>query len=125
MVVRTFYVTHLLCCMHLCFHPAHRCPISFFLLHLLLGDPLQLGPVVLSKIAMEYGLGESYLERLMNRFPYSRDPEGFPKTAGYNPKLVTKLVYNYRSLPDILSIPSKLFYNSELIPTVTKAKNWI
>lgn len=83
-----------------------------------LGDPLQLGPVVNSKIAVEFGLADSFLERLMNRFPYSRDPVGFPETGGYDPKLVTKLVYNYRSLPDILAIPSKLFYNTELIPTV-------
>lgn len=81
---------------------------------------MQLGPVVLSKIAEQYGLAESYLERLMNRFPYARDPQGFPESGGYDPKLVTKLVYNYRSLPDILAVPSKLFYNSELIPMVDK-----
>lgn len=102
--------------------PEAMIPLSFLDVSsgqaILAGDPLQLGPVVLSRLAAEYGLAESYLERLMNRFPYTRDPQGFPETGGYDPRLVTKLVYNYRSLPDILAIPSKLFYNSELTPTV-------
>lgn len=85
---------------------------------MILGDPQQLGPVIMSKVAAEYGLAESYLERLLNRFPYERDPEGFPNTGGYDPRLVTRLVYNYRSLPEILELPSSLFYNSELKPTV-------
>lgn len=83
------------------------------------GDPMQLGPVVLCRIAAQCGLSESYLERLINRFPYTRDPEGFPDTLGYDPKLVTKLVYNYRALPDILGLYSQLFYNGELIDTVS------
>nr|XP_023014733.1 probable RNA helicase armi [Leptinotarsa decemlineata] len=85
---------------------------------ILAGDPLQLGPVILSKIASECGLNESYLERLINRFPYVRDPEGFPDTFGYDPRLVTKLLYNYRSLPDILSLYNSLFYENELISTI-------
>lgn len=82
------------------------------------GDPMQLGPVVLSLLAAHYGLEESLLERLINRFPYARDPEGFPKSCGYDPRLITKLIYNYRSLPDLLKLPSLLFYNDDLIPTV-------
>lgn len=80
---------------------------------------MQLDPVVTS-ISKHYGLAESYLGRLINRFPYSRDIEGFPKTGGYDPRLVTRLVYNYRSLPEILILPNKLFYNSDLRPTVSK-----
>lgn len=79
---------------------------------------MQLGPVILCRIAAQCGLSESYLERLINRFPYVRDPEGFPDSLGYDPKLVTKLVYNYRSLPVILDLYSGLFYNDELIATV-------
>lgn len=85
----------------------------------LLGDPLQLGPTITSRVAAECGLAESYLERLINRFPYARDPVGFPKSGGYDPRLVTKLVHNYRSLPDILAVPDKLFYKSELRATVS------
>lgn len=81
---------------------------------------MQLGPVVLSRIAEQYGMCESYLERLINRFPYVRDSEGFPDSLGYNPKLVTKLVFNYRALPVILDLYSGLFYNDELISTVSK-----
>lgn len=83
---------------------------------------MQLGPVVICKLAEQLGLNESYIERLMNRFPYVRDMKGFEETYGYDPKLVTKLVYNYRSLPDILGLYSSLFYNNELIPTVSIIK---
>jgi len=30
--------------------------------------------------------------------------------------VLTKLVRNYRSHPDILALPSKLFYDNELVP---------
>ncbi|RZC38422.1 helicase Mov10l1 [Asbolus verrucosus] len=85
----------------------------------LAGDPMQLGPVVLSQLASEYGLEDSFLERMVNRFPYLRDADGFPKTCGYDPRLITKLIYNYRSLPDLLKLPSVLFYNDDLIPTIS------
>jgi len=82
----------------------------------LAGDPMQLGPVVISKIAEYFGYGESFLSRLLRQFPYQRDPEGFK--TGYDPRLVTKLLLNYRSLPDILHLPNSLFYESELQPQV-------
>ncbi|CAH1169778.1 unnamed protein product [Phaedon cochleariae] len=85
---------------------------------ILAGDPMQLGPVVLCKVAAQCGLDESYLERVIHRFPYVPDPEGFPDTNGYDPRLVTKLLYNYRSLPDILNLYNLLFYNNELIPMI-------
>ncbi|RVE71576.1 hypothetical protein OJAV_G00053290 [Oryzias javanicus] len=74
----------------------------------LAGDPCQLGPVVKSDVASAFGLGVSLLERLMNNPLYSR------QDSGYNPKLVTKLIYNYRSHEALLTLPSKLFYHSEL-----------
>ncbi|XP_043284059.1 probable RNA helicase armi [Venturia canescens] len=83
----------------------------------LAGDPMQLGPVVNSKLASHFGLGESFLSRLLHQFPYQRDNQGFEH--GYDPRLVTKLVYNYRSLPEILELPNSLFYDSELIPQVS------
>ena len=83
---------------------------------ILAGDPMQLGPVVNSKIASHFGYGESFLSRLLQQFPYQRDNEGFQ--FGYDPRLVTKLVMNYRSLPEILELPNSLFYESELMPQV-------
>ncbi|KAF3688597.1 RNA helicase Mov10l1 [Channa argus] len=74
----------------------------------LAGDPCQLGPIVKSKLATAFGLGVSLLERLMANPLYSR------QEWGYNPKLVTKLIYNYRSHEALLTLPSKLFYKGEL-----------
>ncbi|XP_072980559.1 probable RNA helicase SDE3 isoform X1 [Typha angustifolia] len=71
----------------------------------LAGDPKQLGPVIYSKDAENYGLGRSYLERLFECKYYGCGNENY----------VTKLVRNYRCHPAILELPSKLFYNSELI----------
>ncbi|TKY71145.1 RNA helicase SDE3 [Spatholobus suberectus] len=71
----------------------------------LAGDQLQLGPVIYSKKADEYGLGVSYMERLSEcEFYASGD-------ANY----VTRLIRNYRCHPEILYLPSKLFYDGELI----------
>lgn len=85
---------------------------------ILAGDPHQLGPVVQSDIASSYGLAQSLLSRLLPKFPYQRDAVGFPESGGYDPRLVTRLSVNYRSLPDILELPSSLFYDSDLEPSV-------
>ncbi|XP_046435519.1 probable RNA helicase armi [Neodiprion fabricii] len=85
---------------------------------ILAGDPMQLGPVVQSKYASHFGLGLSFLSRLLQRFPYQRDLEGFER--GYDPRLVTKLIMNYRSLPEILELPNSLFYDSELEAQITR-----
>ncbi|TXG72089.1 hypothetical protein EZV62_000668 [Acer yangbiense] len=71
----------------------------------LTGDPMQLGPVIHSREAESYGLGNSYLERLYEFEPYYTGNENY----------VTRLVRNYRSHPQILFLPSKLFYEEELI----------
>ncbi|KAL4640696.1 RNA helicase Mov10l1 [Arapaima gigas] len=81
----------------------------------LAGDPLQLGPVVKSRLAAVYGLGRSLLERLMGSALYSRGEQG------YNPMLVTKLVYNYRSHEALLALPSRLFYAGELCVRAERA----
>ncbi|KAM5180413.1 helicase MOV-10 [Mantella aurantiaca] len=75
----------------------------------LAGDPKQLGPVLRSPLAIEHGLGMSLLERLMTQNPL------YGKASGaYNSEFVTKLLLNYRSHPDILTIPNELFYDNEL-----------
>lgn len=71
----------------------------------LAGDPMQLGPVIHSRCAESYGLGKSYLARLFECEFYNTGNENY----------VTKLVRNYRCHPEILHLPSELFYNGELI----------
>ncbi|GAV89955.1 AAA_11 domain-containing protein/AAA_12 domain-containing protein [Cephalotus follicularis] len=71
----------------------------------LAGDPMQLGPVIHSREAENYGLGLSYLERLFEFESYCCQDENY----------VTKLVRNYRCHPEILYLPSMLFYEGELI----------
>uniref|UniRef100_A0A8B9WCU6 Mov10 like RISC complex RNA helicase 1 n=1 Tax=Bos mutus grunniens TaxID=30521 RepID=A0A8B9WCU6_BOSMU len=80
----------------------------------LAGDPMQLGPVIKSRLAMAYGLNVSMLERLMSRPAYLRDEDAFGACGAYNPLLVTKLVKNYRSHSALLALPSRLFYHREL-----------
>ena len=77
----------------------------------LAGDPKQLGPVLRSAHAKSKGLDVSLLERLMGMDLYS------PSTTSgaYNNKYITKLVNNFRSHPAILSLPSRLYYNNDLV----------
>lgn len=77
-----------------------------------------MGPYLNSVFARQHGLEISFFERIMDRFPYTRDVIGFPDTHGFDPSLITKLVYNYRSLPKLLHLTNELFYNSDLKPTV-------
>ncbi|XP_007546763.1 RNA helicase Mov10l1 [Poecilia formosa] len=92
--------------------PESLIPISFVSERdgqiVLAGDPCQLGPIVKSNLANAFGLGMSLLERLMTNPLYTK------QDWGYNPKLVTKLIYNYRSHGALLMLPSKLFYLGEL-----------
>uniref|UniRef100_A0A8D8SWQ4 RNA helicase n=1 Tax=Cacopsylla melanoneura TaxID=428564 RepID=A0A8D8SWQ4_9HEMI len=85
----------------------------------LAGDPLQLGPAVFSKMGQQLELATSLLERLTSRYLYARDVTRFYETGGYDPRLVTRLVDNYRTMPEILKISSDLFYDSSLVPHVS------
>jgi helicase MOV-10 len=78
----------------------------------LAGDPKQLGPILRSAHAKKYGLNMSLLERLMENHVYQPRPD-----QGYNERFITKLVKNFRSHPAILDLPSRLFYNHELVPS--------
>ncbi|XP_072237821.1 putative helicase mov-10-B.1 [Leuresthes tenuis] len=71
----------------------------------LAGDPEQLGPILRSPFAIQYGLELSLLERLMKHELY-RD---------FDTRFVTKLLRNYRSHGAILKIPNELFYQNELL----------
>ncbi len=100
------------------------------------GDPNQLGPVNQSQLAKKHGLDTSLLERLMTGCDmYKKDREGNRqerKIFTYivflllldvvcnchflfrNPRVITKLLKNFRSHADLLSLPSRLFYDNEL-----------
>lgn len=86
------------------------------------GDPQQLGPIVRNPLALQHGLGVSWMERLIrgadhdDNSPYYR-PSG---TGPYPAHSMTKLLHNYRSHPDILAQPNQLFYENELIASADK-----
>ncbi|XP_039261183.2 putative helicase MOV-10 [Styela clava] len=87
----------------------------------LAGDPKQLGPVIMSAAAREYGLGISYLERLMEtELLYQKDPE----TQSYNQQHITKLLNNYRSHKSIIKVPNDCFYDSELRYLATEVQSF-
>uniref|UniRef100_A0A182JB91 RNA helicase n=1 Tax=Anopheles atroparvus TaxID=41427 RepID=A0A182JB91_ANOAO len=86
----------------------------------LVGDPQQLGPTVQSNEARGFGYDISLMERLLNSaLPYAIDLSRFPDTHGYDPRLVTKLCINYRTIPSVLAVYSDLFYDSQLVPMQT------
>ncbi|CAH2102325.1 unnamed protein product [Euphydryas editha] len=89
---------------------------------ILAGDPMQLGPVILSKYCKEYGMDESFLCRLLERFPYLKDYQSF--TNGFDNRLVTKLNVNYRSLKEVINLPSEMFYDGTLKATIDKSMPW-
>ncbi|EDQ88785.1 uncharacterized protein MONBRDRAFT_25856 [Monosiga brevicollis MX1] len=81
----------------------------------LAGDPYQLGPIIRSPVTVKHGLGVSMLERLMSQAPYARLPGALTGTSPlFNRAYVTKLVKNYRSHPELLTVPSRMFYDNQL-----------
>eukprot|EP00798_Chlamydomonas_sp_ICE-L_P006128 gene6128-2734_t len=89
------------------------------------GDPMQLGPIIMSPLAKKFGLDVSAMERLIKSAPYKRknlngdddddgEEEGFGPLEPHNPVYITKLVINYRSHYNILRLPNNLFYLGEL-----------
>ncbi|EOD14397.1 hypothetical protein EMIHUDRAFT_436918 [Emiliania huxleyi CCMP1516] len=82
---------------------------------LMCGDHRQLGPTVRSTYCREHGLATSMLERLMKLPLYAPPGDGAsPPPPSSGPPCVTKLVRNYRSHAALLSLPSRLYYGSEL-----------
>ena len=68
-------------------------------------------------IYLFFFIGKSFLERMMDDAPiYKRieSEEDSPDVEHYDPRLITKLVMNYRSHPKILHLPNSTFYNNEL-----------
>lgn len=81
----------------------------------LVGDPFQLGPVILSRLAKQSGLGVSLLSRIYNMSPYTRDTSANAQFGYYDPRCITKLVQSYRCCQQLIQINSDLFYDSELV----------
>ena len=77
--------------------------------------------IVHSPISADNGLAMSFLERLIARSVYAKDLDAHENTYGYDPRVLTKLVNNYRAHPALLAIPNELFYNNEL---VAAAEQW-
>ncbi|XP_063237788.1 putative helicase MOV-10 isoform X2 [Bacillus rossius redtenbacheri] len=91
----------------------------------LAGDPQQLGPVLRSPLAIDLGLGMSFLERLMvDGYLYKRRVDD----NQYDPAVLTKLVKNFRSHESILAVSNSLFYDNELQvcggPEISVACKW-
>ncbi|XP_020801116.1 uncharacterized protein LOC110178339 isoform X1 [Drosophila serrata] len=76
---------------------------------ILSGDHKQLGPVLQSQRASEWGLDVSLFERLLERKCYQVDKDG-----SYNKAIQTRLIRNFRSHPEIVSLYSELYYNGKL-----------
>lgn len=97
-------------------------PISFVNRHngqvILAGDPKQLGPVLISQIAKQFGFQESFLERLSQHEYYM--PYYGPDANEFDGRFVTKLKKNYRSLPSILKIYNEISYKGELEAEVSE-----
>lgn len=83
----------------------------------LAGDPHQLGPVIHSALAKEFGLATSMLDRLMQR-PLYRDA---PALGASGQRVLTKLVRSYRCHGALLELPNRLFYQGELLPCASDA----
>jgi len=79
---------------------------------ILAGDPMQLGPIITSDLCKKFKMDRSYMERLVNTSP-AYNLEG--NSGKYPPELVTLLVNNYRSHPDILKLPNEMFYRNQLV----------
>uniref|UniRef100_A0A3B4BM13 RNA helicase n=1 Tax=Periophthalmus magnuspinnatus TaxID=409849 RepID=A0A3B4BM13_9GOBI len=93
-----------------------ECVISIALLSpgdgqlVLAGDPKQLGPILRSPLALQYGLGISLLERLMTQNDlYQKTTD----SGHFDTRFVTKLLRNY-SHAAILKVPNEMFYENEL-----------
>ncbi|XP_023946786.2 probable RNA helicase armi [Bicyclus anynana] len=90
---------------------------------ILAGDPMQLGPIIMSKYCKEFGMDESFLCRLLDTFPYLKDYEAY--ADGFDRRLVTKLNDNYRSLKEVLTLPSEMFYDGTLVAKINLSMTWI
>ncbi|GAA5938319.1 uncharacterized protein JCM15063_000700 [Sporobolomyces koalae] len=101
------------------------------------GDSNQLSPHVVSPTARDYDLDVSLLERLLRLPLYSDHPFARKNRAKHvdatwhiRDTPFVDLVRNYRSVEEILWLPSTLFYHETLVPYAAKtiqeslSRNW-
>lgn len=77
---------------------------------LLAGDTKQLKVTARSRLAERIGYEKSWLEELCQKNIYSKNKN----TGKFNDMLITELVKNYRSHPEILRISNELFYKNSI-----------
>ena len=80
----------------------------------LCGDPQQLGPTVRSPVAAGAGLAASLLERLIHAHSCGSVAVQLQDRDGRAPA-TSMLMANYRSHASLLDLPSKLFYQGQLM----------
>ncbi|XP_017106936.2 uncharacterized protein [Drosophila bipectinata] len=100
------------------------CTISPTTSLILSGDHKQLGPVLQSQRASQWGLSLSLFERLLQRKCYQVKEDG-----SYNVAVQTRLIRNFRSHPEIVSLYSDLYYDGKLkakaaMESVCKFRDW-
>ncbi|XP_061399349.1 uncharacterized protein LOC133335062 [Musca vetustissima] len=76
------------------------------------GDHKQLGPIVKSKLAEQFNLGVSLMDRLLKRECYSVNTD----TGDYDRSIQSRLRMNFRSHPAIVNLYSGMYYNHALEP---------
>lgn len=77
----------------------------------LAGDAKQLDPVTVSEHAKKLNFNKSFMEHLLDKKLYKRNPS----TKKFNQNYITQLVRNYRCHKEILRKPNELFYDNVLI----------
>lgn len=82
------------------------------------GDPMQLGPVVRSRLAIKGGLGDSLLHRLLLGSNSKDDPTTPPLLP------FTRLRNSYRCVQPLLEPYSRLFYDGQLLSCVGGRDRW-
>ncbi|KAL3141854.1 hypothetical protein ABBQ32_004519 [Trebouxia sp. C0010 RCD-2024] len=91
---------------------------------MLCGDPRQLGPVLHSPKAESHGLGTSLLEAFVH---YHKSQSQLYAKQGLAPCL-GMLVHNYRCHSRLLELPSRLYYDNQLLasadPSLVTAPLW-
>lgn len=71
----------------------------------LCGDPKQIGPVIMSKVAQEHGLGISWLDRLYKEIPNYKT---------FDPRCISQLKINHRSDERIFRVSNEKFYENSI-----------
>ncbi|KAH8270004.1 hypothetical protein KR018_002132 [Drosophila ironensis] len=96
-----------------CTEPWTLLPMRFGLRHLVLvGDTKQLPAVVLSRKAIDFGLGNSMFDRIQRALQKELDNPG---SHQFMTTKMFKLSMQYRMQPEICKWPNKYFYEDQLV----------